>query len=513
MISPPEDRPLKIANALMVDPATGSCGRRDLLVHAGKLVSVDDPGTVRVDDDCPVRDASDRLVMPGLINAHTHGHANLMKGVADRWILEASLTHGPWLGGDRDPETIYLSTLLGAAEMVLKGCTACYDLVYEFPQPSPQGLAAVAKAYADVGMRAVLAPMIADRTLFDAIPGLTDALPPRLREQVGRFRLAPADETFAAIEDSLAVRENLPGSVSLAIAPTIPHHCSDQFLRRTRQLAERHDLRIHMHVAESRLQAITAQKLYGCSLTRHLAEIGLLGPKFTAAHAIWLDGDDLDLLAEAGAAVAHIPASNFRLGSGLAAVRPMLDRGITIGLATDGANSSDSINMFEAARLASFTSRAYATPRDSWISSREALTLATQGGAAVLGLSDISGRIAPGHCADLVFLDLGHVNFVPLNDPINQIVNCEESGAVVDVMINGRFVVEDRRLTTIDTAKLRRDVAAAVERLRAKSAPARNLAYEIEPFTVAFAERFISEPIGIERHVRPTSAASKRPPV
>src|SRR5690606_36035605 len=109
------------------------------------------------------------------------GHANLMKGVADRWTLEASLTNGPWLGGSRDPDLMYLSALLGALDMVSKGCTACFDLVYEFPRPTLEGIAAVAQAYADVGMRAVLAPMIADRSLFQAIPGLAETLPSDLR--------------------------------------------------------------------------------------------------------------------------------------------------------------------------------------------------------------------------------------------------------------------------------------------------------------------------------------------
>ena len=117
-----------------------------------------------------------------------------MKGVADRWTLEASLTNGPWLGGARDPDTMYLSTLLGAVDMVSKGCTACFDLVYEFPRPTAAGLAAVARAYADVGMRAVLAPMIADKTLFHAIPGLLDALPADLRDIVGKFDLGGGDD-------------------------------------------------------------------------------------------------------------------------------------------------------------------------------------------------------------------------------------------------------------------------------------------------------------------------------
>ena len=322
------------------------------------------PGTVAA-AGAAVHDATDRLILPGLVNSHTHGHANLMKGVADRWTLEASLTNGPWLGGARDPDTMYLSTLLGAADMVSKGCTACFDLVYEFPRPTAAGFAAVARAYADVGMRAVLAPMIADKTLFHAIPGLLDSLPADLRETVGKFGLGSGDETIAAVEDIAANRGRLPEGIEVAIAPTIPHHCSERFLRQCLDIADRHGLRVHMHIAESRLQVLAAHKLYGTSPVVYLDRLGALRPGFVAAHGIWLDDNDLDLLAKAGAAVAHVPASNLRLGSGVAQVRPMLDRGITVGLATDGANSSDALNMLLALRLASYLSRAFATPRDA----------------------------------------------------------------------------------------------------------------------------------------------------
>jgi 5-methylthioadenosine/S-adenosylhomocysteine deaminase len=503
-----------IRHALVADPAATACERRDILVRDGRIAAVEPAGTIAVDEasGVAVYDAARRLVIPGLVNAHTHGHANLAKGVADRWTLELSLTHGPWLGGARDPATMYLSAALGAVDMVLKGCSACYDLVYEFPQPTPEGILAVARAYADVGMRAVLAPMIADRTLFEAIPGLADSLPPHLRAQVERFRLAGAGATLAAIGQVLEVRRDLPDGITLALAPTIPHHCSEDFLARCKTLAERHGLRLHMHVAESRLQALVGEATYGGSLVRHLADTGYVGPTFTAAHAIWLDRADLDLLAASGASVAHIPASNFRLGSGLALVRPMLDRGITVGLGTDGANSSDAMNMFEAVRLASFTSRGYDLPRDAWLSAREALRFATEGSAAVLGLAGRIGRIAVGCAADLVLLDLSHVNYLPLNDPINQIVCCENADAVTDVMIAGRFVVAGRRLTTIDPAQRFAGLGEVVMTLRERTSAARLLASELEPFVAAGARRLAGGLLAIERHVRAVPAAEPSRP-
>lgn len=491
---------LLIRGGLVADPATGTVEPRDLLIADGRIAAIDRPGAIL--SAGAVHDASNRLILPGFVNAHTHGHSNLVKGVADRWTLEASLTKGPWLAGARDAETIYLSTLLGALDMLSKGCTSCFDLVYEFPLPTKAGFAAAARAYADAGMKAVLAPMIADKTLFTAIPGLLDSLPEDLRKTVSQFNLGGADATFAAIEEIIAARDELPEGIELAIAPTIPHHCSEEFLARCVALAERHELPIHMHIAESRLQAVTARQLWGVSPVRYLADRGILRPGFVAAHGVWLDGRDLDLLAEHQCSIAHIPASNFRLGSGMAHVRSMLERGINVGLATDGANSSDALSMLQAMRLASYASRGFSGPRENWLSAIETLRLATQGSANITGFAN-TGRIAVGYAADLVFFDLDHLDFIPLTDPLNQIVTAADSASVRDVMANGRMVVSNGRFTTIDTSNLRERVQDAVFRLSAKLADARPLAARLEPHVVAFAQKASEEPLDIERFVNP----------
>jgi cytosine/adenosine deaminase-related metal-dependent hydrolase len=488
---------LLVSGGIVADPVNAQARRLDLLLRNGRIAQVGPPGTVAA-AGVAIHDATDRLVVPGLVNAHTHGHANLMKGVADRWTLETSLTNGAWLAGARDPDTMYLSTLLGAADMLAKGCTACFDLVYEFPRPTAAGFAAVAQAYADLGLRAVLAPMIADKTLFQAIPGLLDALPADLRKAVGRLDLSPGDETIAAVEEIAAHRAALPEGIGVAIAPTIPHHCSERFLCQCVDIADRYGLRIHMHVAESRLQALAARKLYGASPVAYLDRLGVLRSTFVAAHAIWLDDADLDLLAQAGAGIAHIPASNLRLGAGVAPVRSMLDRGITVGLATDGANSSDALNMLLAMRLASYLSRAFAVPRDRWLGAAETLRLATVGGADLLGL-ECGGRIEVGALADFVFLDLGHIDFVPLSDPLNQLVTCADSACISEVMVGGRFLMQDGRIAAIEMAEVRERVQAAVERLRNDGAEVRALAARLEPHVVAFAESLFAEPLGIER--------------
>ena len=497
------DEGLLLSGGLVLDPEFGSTNRKDLLIANGKISAIGAPGTLEA--TAAIRhDARDRLIMPGLVNAHTHGHANLMKGVAEAWTLEASLTNGPWLAGTRDPETIYLSTLLGAIDMLSKGCTACFDLFYEFPRPTKEGFAAAARAYADAGMRAVLAPMVADKSVFRSIPGLADALPPDLRETVGKFDLASGEQTIAAIEAIASAQADLPDGVTMAIAPTIPHHCSERFLRDCMDIADRHELPIHMHIAESRLQAVVAQKIYRRSALDYLADLGLLRPSFTAAHCVWVDGHDLDLLAEHGCSIAHIPASNFRLGSGIAHLKPMLERGINIGLATDGANSSDALSMLQAMRLASFGARAFAGPREKWPKATEIVRLATQGGADALGLTNC-GRMERGACADLTLFDLNHVDFIPEIDLVNQLVTCADSAAVTDVMVGGAFRVRDRKVISVDTAGLRDRVRECVAKLAATTVDARALAKRLEPHVVAFAQSMSRVPLSIERRIHAES--------
>jgi cytosine/adenosine deaminase-related metal-dependent hydrolase len=478
-----------LRNLMLLD---GGCV--DVALHGGVIASI-----------APAQGAADRLLIPGLINAHTHGHANLMKGVADRWLLESSLTHGPWMGGQRDAATIRFSTLLGAAEMLEAGCTACFDLFFEFPMPSAAGLLAAAEAYAEAGMRAVIAPMVADRTLFEAIPGLLDALPEDLRAQAARFRLPDAPTLLAALHEAFAIIPDLPPGITLALAPTIPHHCSDAFLAGCRAMADEFGLRLHTHAAESKLQALVARRLWGTGPVAHLDRHGLIGPHFTAAHAIWLDEGELDLLARRGASIAHMPASNLRLGNGVAPVAEWRARGIATGLGTDGCNSADSLDMFEAMRSAANLSRIRDVPRADWLHAAAVHAMATAGSAAVLGHA--APRIAVGAPADLVLLRLDHHAFVPLHDAATQIATGNAAGAVAEVFVAGRQVVRDGRCIATSGLDLRALSAAALADLTPRLAPSRALAMALEPHVADFAEYQSRAPLPFTRKL-PTEHAA-----
>jgi 5-methylthioadenosine/S-adenosylhomocysteine deaminase len=445
-------------------------------------------------------DATGRALMPGLVNGHNHAQGGLTKGLFDRYNLEIYINAQPWATGRRTVEDKYLSALVAAAEMVRKGCTSGYDMFAEFPLPTAEGVEAVGRAYADAGMRAVIAPMMADRSFYEAIPGLAEALPEPLREQALRAKNAPYAESIAACTRILKSWAFDRSRIRPALGPTIPHHCSDEFLVACRDLAREQDLGIQMHVGESRMQAVLAPKLYGTTLAGHLAKLGMLNARFCVAHGVWLDDDDRARLADAGASVSHNPGSNAKFGSGIADMRRMLERGVNVAIGTDGAGCSDNMNVFEAMRMATYLSRVQDHPVGRWVSAREALFAATEGGAKALGLEKV-GRIEKGWKADLVFLDLGALQYVPLNDLANQIVFAEDGTGVQSVMVGGEWVLKDRALTKLDAAKLKADAENAVERLRGANAESRALAERLHPYVGQFCGGLAAGPYHVKRFV------------
>jgi 5-methylthioadenosine/S-adenosylhomocysteine deaminase len=455
----------------------------DVVVEDGRIAELVPRGSVKGEGMEQRIDAAGRALIPGLVNGHNHAQTHLAKGRFDRYTLETYLNAQPGAAGRRSLEDKYLSALIGAAEMVKKGCTAGYDMFAEFPLPTPEGVEAVARAYADAGMRGVIAPMMADKSFYEAIPGLADALPPALREAALRAKYAPHEESIAACRKILRAWNS--EAVKPALGPTIPHHCSDAFLVACRDLAREHDLGMQMHVAESKLQAGVAKKLYGTTLVAHLQELGLLNPRFCVAHGVWLEEDDRRRLAGAGASVSHNPGSNLKLGSGVADLRRMLERGINVAIGTDGTASSDNLNVFEAMRLACYLTRVKDHPPEKWLSAREALHAATEGGARALGLEK-TGRIEKGWNADLVLLDLSALHYIPLNDLASQIVFGEDGTGVESVMVAGKWIVRDRKLLTVDLEKLRRDAEEAVARLAAANAEARALGEKLHPYVAHF---------------------------
>jgi guanine deaminase len=444
----------------------------DMLIDAGNIRAIERSGIIS-DDSAERVEAAGQLLVPGLVNGHTHSHGALGKGlVGDRLPLEVFLAGAGAANGNRTLEDKRLSATLSAVELVRKGCTAAFDLFLEIPCLSRDGVDAVAEAYAAVGMRAVVAPMMADRTLYQALPGLIESFPLPLQEQARQLAATPFEASIAACREILQTWSHDRTRVRPGLGPTIPLHCSDDFLVACRDLAREHGVRLQTHLAETKAQAVLGLEKFGRSLTQHLEGLGFLDPDCSAAHAIWLDDDDIARLAASGTSVVHNPMSNLRIGSGVAAARRLLSAGVRLGIGTDASNTSDGQNMFEALRLAAFLSRLCSPDTTEWLSAAEVFRAATRGSAEVLGF-DGSGVLEPGHAADIVFLDLRHINYVPLRASLQQLVFAENGAAVDSVMIDGRFVLRHGVMLTVDEARLRAQAEEAVERLDQANAEVR----------------------------------------
>jgi cytosine/adenosine deaminase-related metal-dependent hydrolase len=262
-------------------------------------------------------------------------------------------------------------------------------------------------------------------------------------------------------EEVLAVLARLRRGNSrsgIMLGPSSPMNCSDGLLREVVTLAEQNDLGIHTHLLETRLQAWTAQKIYRKTICAHLAEIGFLSSRVSGAHSIWLDDRDMDLMASAGASAVHNPASNLKLGSGIAPVAKLKARGVNVALGTDGGDTSDSYSIFEQMRLAAYLSRVVAEDPENWITAADALKMGTVNGAqAIPAWRGKIGQINPGYSADLILLK-PTLRLRPLREVVHQLVFCEDGQSVHTVLVAGKIVVEGGRLTLVDEENLVRRV-------------------------------------------------------
>src|SRR5262245_44038214 len=487
----------------VLDGATGRLDTTDVLVDGDTIAALGPRLAPPAGAD--VIDASAFLLIPGLINTHTHAHNNLLRGVAGAWTLEDLLNHGPAMNMNRTPEEHYLSAALGSAEMLKTGCTTAYDLFMGAPAPSLDDLDAVVRAYTAIVMRAVIAPAAADGVYYDTVPGLLDLLPPQLRRRVQAMTAAPTKSLLELTTETIRRWHGAAaGRLRVAVSPTIPTQCTDEFLVGCARLVREHGVGLHTHLLESKVQAIVARRRWGKTTVAKLAELGLLGPQFVGAHAVWLTDEDIAILADAGGAIAHNPASNLRLGNGIAAIREMLDRGVTVGLGTDGSMCSDNQNLFESMRLAGLLGNIrFPGNRARWLEAKDIWRVATLGSAKALGLADQAGLLAPGRQAELVMLRADSTFLRPLSPALGSLVYAETGNAVDTVMVGGRVVVREGRVLTIDERRLRASAQAAADSLRGRNPGAWQLAAEIGPYLSQACQVAVATPYPVNRYAAP----------
>jgi 5-methylthioadenosine/S-adenosylhomocysteine deaminase len=481
--------------------------RVDILIEGDRIATMG--AGLTPPSGAQVIEAGDRLVLPGMGNAHTHAHGHLARGRVGSWTLEDLLTYSPANSGFRTPEDEYLSAAIGAIEMLKTGCTSAYDLYIAIPAITDESFEAVVRAYTDVGVRVVLAPAVADVVFHQTVPGLMDLLPADLQRTVKDMQPSPTKGLLDLTER--AIRRwhgGADGRIRIGVAPTIPNQATDELLDGCAALAREYGVGFHTHLAESKVQVVESRRRWGKSIVARLADHRVLGPGFVGAHSVWLDDDDLRMLADAGAAVAHNPGSNLRLGVGIAPVREMLDRGVAVGLGTDGSTCADNQNLFEALRIASVISTIrfpHETAR--WLDADTVWALATTGTARVMGQAGDLGAIAPGRKADLVLLRTDSIFLRPLADPVKALVYAETGASVDTVLVDGRVVLEGGRVTTVDETRIYARAQEAADRQRERAADAWALAGRLAPYVAAACRGAVATPLPINRFAAPAPQA------
>ncbi|HEX7880397.1 MAG TPA: amidohydrolase [Candidatus Eisenbacteria bacterium] len=404
-------------------------------------------------------DAGGKILMPGLVNGHTHVPMTLLRGLADDLRLDVWLL-GYVMPVEREfvsPEFVTLGTKIAAAELIRSGCT-CFADMYYFEE-------SIAKATADAGLRAVCGQTILKFPSPDA---------------------ASYEDSLALAREFIRKWKDHPLIVP-APAPHAPYTCTPEILQATADLAVEFDVPLLTHLSETLLEVENSRKERGMPVIPWVKKQRLLDAKLVAAHCVHIDEGEMRTLKNAGAGVVHNPSSNLKLASGIAPVMKMLETGLNVGLGTDGPASNNDLDMFEEMRLAAFLAKG-TTGDPTALPARLAMAMATRFGAKALHLGDIAGSIEVGKRADLILVDLSPLHNQPSfeRDPnvlYSRLVYASKSTDVSDVMCNGKWLMQDKRLRTLDEEELVRE--------------ATDWARRIDTFLIAREESILQKLIGV----------------
>ncbi len=454
---------LKNGRVVTGDEASAAWPSADVVIEDGRITAIG-PGAGDGSDGQTL-DASNAVVMPGLINAHLHSNEAFQQGAYDNLPLEI------WLGESYPPfgfpmlseRDYYLRTMLAAIESVRAGVTTVQD-DYVHPPATPDAMDAAARAYADIGLRAWVTVDMWDMPLLDCVPYARDVIPADLQREIEALPNADCAAQLELFDTQFAAWHGHDERIRIVIAPCGPQRCSVELMEAINELSQRHGIPLHSHTLETRLQAIHAREMWGKTAIEYLDDLGFLMPRLTIVHGIWLTDRDIALLAENGCSVVHNPLSNLKLGSGICPVRKLLDAGVNVALGTDGLATSDTADLIEAIRAASLIHKTGTPDYDAWVSAEETFGMATMGGARSGLMEAEVGSLEVGKRADVILLDRDHWGLIPLTDPIRQLAFSVTSEAVRTVVVEGRIVMRDRVIETVDEDALRGEIREAAER-------------------------------------------------
>jgi len=407
-------------------------------VDGSDIVAIDTPEAIRKQfRAAETIEAWGSVIMPGLVNTHTHAPMVMYRGLADDLALMEWLQKYifPAEAKTLSPEFVRAGTRLAALEMIRSGTTTYADMYY-FEEE-------IAKETKTAGLRAVLGQTIIQFPVADA--------------------KTPADG-LARAEAFIKDYKDDP-LITPAVAPHAMYTLDGPTLMACRELAKRYRVPTIIHVAETQEEEKTAQERHQASPVRYLESLGFLGPGVLAAHAVWVSEPEIAILKARGVGVSHNPESNMKLASGTAPVPAYLAAGIPLGLGTDGAASNNDLDMFEAMRTASFLHKLHSNdPRV--VDAKTALTMATIGGARALGMDSRIGSLEPGKRADLIVVSMSTARQTPMYDPISHLVYTTHGDDVQTTIVNGKVLMRGRKVLTLDEDAVLKEARMLSEKVK-----------------------------------------------
>ncbi len=433
---------IRNARVLQTTPAGEAriLDRQDVAIRGNRIAAVQPSGTAPAPDAGEIIEANGQLLMPGLINCHSHVPMVIFRGLAEDVSLEKWFNEYMWpLESNLQEEDVYWGMLLGLAEMIEAGVTCVADHYFFMDR--------AAEAVRQAGTRAALG-----------------------WAAFGSQGLPMLDRTAEFCRHWQGAAD---GRITTWMAPHAPYTCDDAFLRAARDRAADLGVGIHVHVAETCGQTEAHVAKRGLTPIRLLDELGILKLPTILAHAVGATDDDVRLLADRPAGVAHCPKTYLKLAMGVAPVHAMRRAGVAVGLGTDGAVSNNTLDVWESMRLMALTQKE-ATGSPENLTLGETLAIATRGSAQVVGLGDRIGAIEPGKLADVILVDLDGAHHQPLHSVPASLVYAARAADVRTVVVDGRVIMRDRRLLTLDKAEIIRQVNRSLERL-ARRVPARRI--------------------------------------